>query len=263
LTKRMQHRDLNDKQWARVERLLHAAMAGGRPHRYPERRMVEAVRYVARTGCPWRRLPADFPPWKAVHEQFRRWRDTGVWEQVARRLGRSGRWASGRCAGFAPATGEGSAHSVGEQTVSAAGRLRAVAHVGGNGSPRRPCPRHAAEAGFVCGQNPKSCPVKRLLISIDCHCGNVAWDLKCICRELKLAVSASYVGQLFKRCNGQGVREYAKEKRLLMAAERLTASEIPIKVIAAEFGYRASGAFARRFKDSYHVSPTAYRQKAA
>ena len=47
-------------------------------------------------GCQWRQLPSDFPPWKTVHEHFRMWRDSGVWERVKQALREQGRKASGR-----------------------------------------------------------------------------------------------------------------------------------------------------------------------
>jgi transposase len=92
--------DLTDAQWVLLEPLLGAAArqrhAGGRPRKYRLRRVVNALLYVVKTGCQWRQLPANFPPWKAVHEQFRRWRDDGVWEQVSQTLRRTGRLAQGR-----------------------------------------------------------------------------------------------------------------------------------------------------------------------
>jgi len=92
--------DLTDAQWAMLEPLLRAGVAGrhagGRPRKYRLRRVVNALLYLVRTGCQWRQLPADFPPWKAVHEQFRRWRDDGVWERISQTLRRAGRVAAGR-----------------------------------------------------------------------------------------------------------------------------------------------------------------------
>ena len=44
------------------------------------REVFDAVRYVARSGCAWRMVPGDLPPWAAVYQQFRRWLDAGVFE---------------------------------------------------------------------------------------------------------------------------------------------------------------------------------------
>jgi transposase len=52
--------------------------------------------YVVKTGCQWRQLPVNFPPWKTVHEQFRAWRDSGVWERIGKTLREQGRKAKGR-----------------------------------------------------------------------------------------------------------------------------------------------------------------------
>ena len=70
--------------------------AGGRPRKYERRRVVDAMLYVVKTGCQWRQLPSNFPPWKTVHEQFRTWRDSGVWERVGTALREQSRKASGR-----------------------------------------------------------------------------------------------------------------------------------------------------------------------
>jgi transposase len=47
---------------------------------------VDAMLYVVKTGCQWRQLSTDFPPWKSVHEQFRAWRDSGVWERAGKAM---------------------------------------------------------------------------------------------------------------------------------------------------------------------------------
>ncbi len=92
--------DLTDRQWSRLEPLLNEARrdrhAGGRPRKYEQRRVVDGLLYVVKTGCQWRQLPSDFLPWKTVHEHFRVWRDSGVWERVNQALREQGRKASGR-----------------------------------------------------------------------------------------------------------------------------------------------------------------------
>jgi len=72
---------------------------------------------------------------------------------------------------------------------------------------------------------------------IDSHEGNIRWDLGHACQELRLDISGAHAARLFKRYIGLGVREYAKKKRLLMAAERLKTTDLPVKAIASEFGY--------------------------
>ena len=89
--------DLTDMQWSRLAPLLNQPQgnrhAGGRPRKYQLRRIVDALLYVVKTGCQWRQLPTDFPPWLSVHQQFRAWRDDGVWERVTKALREQGRKA--------------------------------------------------------------------------------------------------------------------------------------------------------------------------
>jgi transposase len=58
--------------------------------------VVDGLLYVVKTGCQWRQLPSDFPPWKTVHEHFRAWRDSGAWERIGQALREQGRKAGGR-----------------------------------------------------------------------------------------------------------------------------------------------------------------------
>jgi putative transposase len=50
------------------------------------RAILDAVFYVLKSGCPWRLLPKDFPPWKTVYDWFRRWRIDGTWERLNTQL---------------------------------------------------------------------------------------------------------------------------------------------------------------------------------
>lgn len=54
--------DLTDARWALIALHLPPAKPGGRPRRWPERELVNAIRFVLRAGCPWRSLPEGFPP---------------------------------------------------------------------------------------------------------------------------------------------------------------------------------------------------------
>jgi transposase len=65
--------DTSDEQWALIEPLLPQVKTGGRPEKHPRRAVVDAILYVVRTGCAWRQLPADFPPWQTVYWYFVRW----------------------------------------------------------------------------------------------------------------------------------------------------------------------------------------------
>ncbi len=76
------HTDLSDSEWARIEPHLPVPKAVGRPRVHPPREILNAIFYVLRSGCAWRLLPHDFPPWKTVHHYFRIWRIDGVWERL-------------------------------------------------------------------------------------------------------------------------------------------------------------------------------------
>lgn len=73
---------LRDDQWERIEPLLQGK-AGDRGRRGANNRLfVEAVLWLARTGSPWRDLPAEFGPWNSVYVRFSRWSDNNVWQNV-------------------------------------------------------------------------------------------------------------------------------------------------------------------------------------
>jgi transposase len=78
--------DLTDAQWALVEPLLPARGKDGRKPRHAYRDIVDAIMYVVRTGCAWRHLPSDFPPWQTVFGYFTRWRKDGVVAAIHDRL---------------------------------------------------------------------------------------------------------------------------------------------------------------------------------
>lgn len=75
--------DLTDREWALIVPLLPARQAGpGRPAVHPKRAIVEAILYVVRTGCAWRYLPGEYPPWRTVYGYFAAWQASGVLDQV-------------------------------------------------------------------------------------------------------------------------------------------------------------------------------------
>lgn len=71
--------DLTDRQWACIKALIPPTRPGGRPRPVDRRPVLNALLYVAVTGCQWRRLPRDYPKWPTVSPDFRRWRDDGTW----------------------------------------------------------------------------------------------------------------------------------------------------------------------------------------
>ena len=64
--------DLTDEEWARVEPVMPKPARTGRQREVDLREVLNAIRYLARTGCGWRMLPKDFPPWQTVYWWFRR-----------------------------------------------------------------------------------------------------------------------------------------------------------------------------------------------
>ena len=74
--------DTSDEQWALIEPLLPPVNTGGRPEKHPRRALVDAILYVVRTGCSWRQLPADFPPWQTVYWHFTSWENAKVTEKI-------------------------------------------------------------------------------------------------------------------------------------------------------------------------------------
>ena len=71
--------DLSDAEWACIVPYLPAPRAPGRPRVYPLDEVLNAAFYVVRSGCTWRLLPHDFPPWRIIYRYFRLWRLDGTW----------------------------------------------------------------------------------------------------------------------------------------------------------------------------------------
>jgi putative transposase len=88
--------DLTYDQWNLVQALVPAPKSGGRPAKYPRREILNALLYLARTGCQWRALPHDLPPWRIVYWYFMTWRRDGTLERVHDRLRAAVRTAEGR-----------------------------------------------------------------------------------------------------------------------------------------------------------------------
>ena len=90
--------DLTDAQWQVIAPHLPPEVPGrrGRPRTWPLRRIVEAILYLDRAGCPWRYLPADFPPWRTVYGYFAAWRDDGTLARLHDALRAQVRAAAGR-----------------------------------------------------------------------------------------------------------------------------------------------------------------------
>src|SRR6202022_5081683 len=99
--------DVTDAEWALIEPLMPAAKPLGRPREIGLRAVLDAILYIARTGCQWRMLPKDFPPFPTVQGDFYDWRDDGLFEKINFELLLQTREAAGREAS-PPAGGVGS-----------------------------------------------------------------------------------------------------------------------------------------------------------
>jgi transposase len=88
--------DLTDAEWALLEPYLPAAKPLGRPRETDLRAVLDAILYIARSGCQWRMLPKDFPPFTTVQGYFYDWRDSGLFERINFELLLQARDAAGR-----------------------------------------------------------------------------------------------------------------------------------------------------------------------
>ncbi|HEV8638566.1 MAG TPA: IS5 family transposase [Chloroflexota bacterium] len=88
--------DLSDAEFDCLAPHLPTPKPCGRPWVHTRRELLDAVFYVVRTGCQWRLLPHEFPPWRTVYHYFRCWRLEGLWERLNAALRERVRVAAGR-----------------------------------------------------------------------------------------------------------------------------------------------------------------------
>src|SRR5262249_13583309 len=86
---------LLDEEWTLVAHLVEGQTYGFKP-KYPRREILDAVFYILRTGCQWRNLPHDFPPWQTVYNTFRNWQLKGLFEKINEELRKRLRIKEGR-----------------------------------------------------------------------------------------------------------------------------------------------------------------------
>jgi putative transposase len=87
--------DVNYTQWQLIEKYFPASKRG-RPRKWAMWQVLNAIFYVTRTGCQWRMLPKEYPPWQTVYGYYRRWLKAGVWETLNTALVRQVRTQAGR-----------------------------------------------------------------------------------------------------------------------------------------------------------------------
>lgn len=110
--------DLTDAQWLIVESYV-CTSGLGRKVKHTKRELINSIFYQARTGCAWRLLPHDLPPWGTVYKRFQDWRDTGTWDRLLEGMRRAVRVAAGR-------EPEPTAGAIDTQSVQTGGKRGAV-----------------------------------------------------------------------------------------------------------------------------------------
>jgi transposase len=88
--------DMTDAEWALIARQLPPRRRLGRPREVDLRTVLQAILYILSTGCQWRALPKEFPPYSTVQRYFYAWRDTGRWQKIVTALVRRARRKLGR-----------------------------------------------------------------------------------------------------------------------------------------------------------------------
>jgi len=88
--------DVTDEEWAIVGPFLERATNVGRPAKHTRRKVWDAVQYLAASGCQWRLLPKDFPPYSTVQHYFYDWRDSGLIVAINEALTVASRLVAGR-----------------------------------------------------------------------------------------------------------------------------------------------------------------------
>src|SRR5919202_6497766 len=74
--------DLSEEEWICLKTHLPASKLPGKMRTHALREILDAIFYILRSGCPWRMLPGDFPPWSTVYYHFRKFRLRGLWQRI-------------------------------------------------------------------------------------------------------------------------------------------------------------------------------------
>ncbi len=74
--------DLSDVEWSFLQSLVPEPKTGGRPTSWSRRSVLNGLFYLLRSGCPWRMIPREYPPWQTLYRYFRAWQESHVWESI-------------------------------------------------------------------------------------------------------------------------------------------------------------------------------------
>ena len=78
--------DLTDAQWDKLLPYLPEPSPIGRPLKWEMRSIINAIFYIVKSGCQWRMLPHQMPPWQTVYSHFRKWKTLGTWVMIHQAL---------------------------------------------------------------------------------------------------------------------------------------------------------------------------------
>ena len=88
MTRKPYDTDLTDQEWAQLEPYF----SNHRTYKWSKRELVNATLYITKTGCQWRMLPHDFPPYPTVWSFFRRAKESGLWDTILTELVKKSDW---------------------------------------------------------------------------------------------------------------------------------------------------------------------------
>ena len=88
--------DLKEKEWLLIKQYFEQKNIIGRPLKHNRCDIINAIFYITKSGCQWRMLPQDYPPWQTVYDYFKKWCVSGTWEAVLDILNKKDRRKQGR-----------------------------------------------------------------------------------------------------------------------------------------------------------------------
>jgi len=125
--------DLTDEQWLLIESYIPPGKHGGRHREVDIRQVINGLCYQSRTGCQWRALPKDLPPWSTVAYYFYRFRNDGTWQALHDTLREKVRVAAGKEPTPSAAVIDSQSVKTTEKRGSAADTMRARRSTGASG----------------------------------------------------------------------------------------------------------------------------------